>query len=300
MPCGTRNAPPAATAVAPTPQQDAGQEQQTAHNTATSTLRDDATASNINDQTARSSMPRERRSRSRERRLARRRSTTRSRSPRSPNDDNREARCSNRDRDRDYRARNEQVRSHSPYSDVNDNDAFNDSDSDLSAHGSHMSNEYLTDINDISDGNESFIDDESKQLEAAANDIITANYGTVQKEQHLAAPISDLLASTIDNWATKVPNKEEIKSAFQACKIPTNSVALGPIKINDIIYNRLPFRAKENDKKLRNSASYMKRAMGPLTFIWDTLIKAQAYNIKKKLDPPLRLKRVIQLFHCKN
>ena len=122
--------------------------------------------------------------------------------------------------------------------------------------------------------------------ESVTNDFINQLYGDGPKNQHLNPPISTLLADTINKWATQIPSKEEVKQAFELCKILVNIHSLGPVRINEMIYNRLSYKAKQHDRKLRNSASYLKRAMGPLSFLWDSLIKVQAYNIKNKMDPP--------------
>ena len=80
--------------------------------------------------------------------------------------------------------------------------------------------------------------------------------------------------------------KDIIKQAFEQCKVPSNIIALSPIKINDIIYHRLLPRARENDKLARNHASYYIRAMGPLAYIWNVLIKAEAWALKIKSARP--------------
>ena len=102
----------------------------------------------------------------------------------------------------------------------------------------------------------------------------------------MSDPVSTLLADTVNRWATQVPNKEQLKQAFELCKTPANVTSLGHIRINEVIYNRLNNRAREHDRKLRNAASDIKRAMGPSTTVWDTLIKADAYSIKNNLNPP--------------
>ena len=122
--------------------------------------------------------------------------------------------------------------------------------------------------------------------DSVTNEFINQLYGEGPRDQHLGPPISALLADTINKWATQIPSKEQNKQAFELCKIPQNIHSLGPVRINDIIYNRLAYKAKQNDRKMRNSASYLKRVMGPLSFLRDSLIKAQAYNIKNKMNPP--------------
>ena len=118
------------------------------------------------------------------------------------------------------------------------------------------------------------------------NDFIQENYGAKVPDDHLAPPVSALLASTIGNWCLQVPTKDVIKQAFEQCKVPSNVIALSPIKINDIIYHRLPQKAREHDKIVRNQASYYIRAMGPLTYVWNVLIKAEAWALKNKSPRP--------------
>ena len=118
------------------------------------------------------------------------------------------------------------------------------------------------------------------------NHLIQENYGSQKSEEHLPPPVADLLASTMDVWSLKVPDKNEIKLAFEQCKIPVNVKSLGPISINDIIYQRIPFKAKELDRQSKNQSTYYTRAMGPLTFIWDCFVKCQAWAIKNKQNLP--------------
>ena len=127
---------------------------------------------------------------------------------------------------------------------------------------------------------------EADECESIFNEFIQENYAPKKAVDHLAPLVSALLASTIDAWCLNVPNKEMIKSAFDQCKIPENVVAFSPIRINDIIYQRLPFKTRETDRQSRNQSTYLTRAMGPLAFMWDTLIRAEAFAIKKKQQPP--------------
>ena len=126
----------------------------------------------------------------------------------------------------------------------------------------------------------------SMGCEEILNDFIQENYGTKPPEDHLAPPVAALLASTVDGWCLNPPTKETIKNAFEQCKVPSNIVALGQIKINDIIYQRLPVKTRENDRIARNNASYYIRAMGPLAYIWNVLIKAEAWALKTKSHRP--------------
>ena len=118
------------------------------------------------------------------------------------------------------------------------------------------------------------------------NTFIEEHYGVKKTEEHIAPPISELLATTMNSWCLKLPEKSDIKFAFEQCRIPANVKSLAQIKINEVIYQRLPFRAKEQDRQARNRASYYTRPLGPLSFIWDTFIKAEAFAIKNKNNPP--------------
>ena len=133
--------------------------------------------------------------------------------------------------------------------------------------------------------------DDVQGCDEMLNSLIQENYATKKTEEHLAPPVSDLLAKTIDDWALQVPNKPDIKLAFEQCCIPVNVRSLSPVKINDIIFQHiifqhLPFKAKEADRHAKNNSSYYTRAMGPLTYIWDTFIKAEVWAMKHKAAPP--------------
>ena len=131
-------------------------------------------------------------------------------------------------------------------------------------------------------------DNDPKETDQILNDFIQENYSIKKVEDHMAPPpVVDLLATTIDQWGLKVPNKNEIKLAFDQCKIPNNVKSLAPIRINDIIYQMLPFKAKELDRQAKNQSAYYTHAMGSLTFIWHCFIKAEAWAIKNKCDPPI-------------
>ena len=124
------------------------------------------------------------------------------------------------------------------------------------------------------------------ECEEILNAFITDHYVTKKPDDIYTPPVSDLLASTIDSWAFSMPTKDQIKSTFEECKIPKNIISLSPIRINDVIYQRLPARTKEMDRQAKNQASYFTQAMGPSAFIWDSFIKAESWAIQQKRLPP--------------
>ena len=170
----------------------------------------------------------------------------------------------------------------------NDTDNINNHDNSSGSLSSHS--QFDMDGEDsLSHDDPPLFDNDSvpfQETDDILNNLIQENYGSQKSEEHLAPPVADLLASTMDGWSLKVPDKNEIKLAFEQCKIPVNVKSLGPIRINDIIYQRIPFKAKELDRQSKNQSTYYTHAMGPLTFIWDCFIKCQAWAIKNKQDLP--------------
>ena len=170
----------------------------------------------------------------------------------------------------------------------NDTDNINNHDNSSGSLSSHS--QFDMDGEDsLSHDDPPLFDNDSvpfQETDDILNNLIQENYGSQKSEEHLAPPVADLLASTMDGWSLKVPDKNEIKLAFEQCKIPVNVKSLGPIRINDIIYQRIPFKAKELDRQSKNQLTYYTHAMGPLTFIWDCFIKCQAWAIKNKQDLP--------------
>ena len=174
-----------------------------------------------------------------------------------------------------------------------DNESAFDIDDDLNGdpddHSSFISSDVGSVIMDAGQGDPPNMSEETDECEAIFNEFVQENYAPKKTNDHVAPPISPLLASTIDAWCLNVPNKEMIKFAFDQCKIPENRVAFSQIRINDIIYQRLPFKTKETDRQARNQSTYLTRAMGPLAFIWDTLIRVEAFAMKKQQPPALKI-----------
>ena len=138
-------------------------------------------------------------------------------------------------------------------------------------------------LDDVAMGNEL---QAGNELDEIMNKFINDHYGSDKKEDIYGPSVANLLADTINSWCTNMPVKDEIKQAFDRCKVPANIFSLAPVLINEVIYNRLPNKAKDSDKRMKAQNSYCTRAMGPLAAIWDTFVKAEAYCLKQKLSPP--------------
>ena len=122
--------------------------------------------------------------------------------------------------------------------------------------------------------------------DAIIADFIAENYHVQRRNEILDPPISSLLGDTIMKWAMSMPTKDDIKTAFEKCKIPENIAGLMEIRINENIFNRLSVKAKDSDRKMRSQANYVLRAMGPLAYVWNICIKADAFAMKNKKQIP--------------
>ena len=82
----------------------------------------------------------------------------------------------------------------------------------------------------------------------------------------------------MSKWLRETPTWEKIKELFidTAGQNPENVIGLQPVKINEIVYKRLPFKAKVNDQRLRGMNKYFSRGLGPLISILDNLIRFKA------------------------
>ena len=111
------------------------------------------------------------------------------------------------------------------------------------------------------------------------NDILEKEYGiTVPKMQK--PPVSEKLAIAVSKWLLETPNREKIKELFNetAGQNPKNVQSLQLVRINELLYQRLPFKAKVNDQKLRGMNSYFLQGIGPLVSLLDCLLHFEANN----------------------
>ena len=116
-------------------------------------------------------------------------------------------------------------------------------------------------------------------LNKITDQIVSDEYDMVQDEHSIKSKtIADVLAATLNKWLRNCPMKNETKSLFQQCLIPDNVERLNPVRINELLYPRLNFRAKEMDKKLKSFNTFFTRSLGPLVTLLDYLIKIEAQH----------------------
>ena len=58
--------------------------------------------------------------------------------------------------------------------------------------------------------------------------------------------------------------------------IPSNVEGLQQVKINSIVYEKLEGHFKVNDQKLRGINNFIVRGLGPLTAMWDKILKLES------------------------
>ena len=113
----------------------------------------------------------------------------------------------------------------------------------------------------------------NESITAVANDrnnmqeidnILNNEYVTAI-ESKFAAPIADKLAATISKWLRETPKREQIKELFVETSdlIPENVEGLMPVRINELLYHRLPFKARVTDQRLRGLNTYLLRGIAP-------------------------------------
>ena len=124
------------------------------------------------------------------------------------------------------------------------------------------------------------------------NDILEKEYGiTVPKMQK--PPVSEKLAIAVSKWLRETPNREKIKELFNetAGQNPENVQGLQPVKINELLYQRLLFKAKVNDQKLRGMNSYFLHGVRPLVSLLDCLLHFEAHTSTEGNQLKSRTKR---------
>ena len=87
--------------------------------------------------------------------------------------------------------------------------------------------------------------------------------------------VSPKLAELVNSWMCVAPKREHIKEMFANALVPENVESLLPVKINEALYVRLPFKAKFNDQRLRGINTFFSRGVGPLLSAIDKLMQAE-------------------------
>ena len=108
-----------------------------------------------------------------------------------------------------------------------------------------------------------------------ADDIFCHDYIVNPPVMHLK-PVSKTLAEIFTNWCRVAPQKEEVKEMFKQALVPINIEDLYPVRINDALYKKLPFKARVADQRLRGLNTFLARGMGPLVSIFHELCNIEA------------------------
>ena len=112
-------------------------------------------------------------------------------------------------------------------------------------------------------------------IAAKADDIFCQDYITEAPVKHLP-PVSMTLAEKLTEWCRTPPTKEEVKEMFKNALVPINVEGLHPVRINDMLYRKLPFKAKVNDQRLRSIITFLARGCGPLVTVFQELCTLEA------------------------
>ena len=122
------------------------------------------------------------------------------------------------------------------------------------------------------------------------NSVLHVEYGEDELPPKLP-PVSGPLAKTVSKWLRVTPNRDQIKALFHDCLIPDNVEGLQQVRINEVLYQTLPFKAKLTDQKLRGINNFVVRGVGPLISVLDTLISAEDALLKCKdsVENPIKV-----------
>ena len=108
-----------------------------------------------------------------------------------------------------------------------------------------------------------------------ADDIFCQDYVTEDPVKHLP-PVSLTLAEKITQWCRSPPTKDEVKEMFRNTSVPINVEGLQPVRINEMLYRKLPFKARVNDQRLRGINTFLARGCGPLVAVFQELCTLEA------------------------
>ena len=82
------------------------------------------------------------------------------------------------------------------------------------------------------------------------------------------------------------PSREKIKECFEEMRklMPENVEGLKTVRINELLYQKLPFKAWVNDQRIRGINTYFTWGVGPLVAVLDKLIDFEASMIAFPTD----------------
>ena len=110
--------------------------------------------------------------------------------------------------------------------------------------------------------------------------ILSKEYGLVQSKPGLP-DVLEMLSKTVITWLRETPKREQIKELFRDTLMPLNVPGLSPVKINEIVYQRLSFKGKVNDQRLRGINTYFTRGICLILSVLDSIISMEAYLSNK-------------------
>ena len=146
-----------------------------------------------------------------------------------------------------------------------------DVDDLLSLHGSDEEPEN-DNINNIDNENEVIL--ANRQCNLTVDAILARDYGGNSPRKTLPG-VSTKLAEIVNTWMRVTPRREHIRELFKEVLLPENVESLLPVKINEVLYQRLPFKAKISDQCLRGINTYFSRGIAPLLPALDELMKIE-------------------------
>ena len=65
---------------------------------------------------------------------------------------------------------------------------------------------------------------------------------------------------------------------FKTTLVSENIAGLNLVKINQVLYQRLPYRVKINDQRLCGIHSFVTRGLGPIVSVLDSVLKLEKFS----------------------
>ena len=137
--------------------------------------------------------------------------------------------------------------------------------------------------------NESEVVLANRQCNLSVDAILAREYGGDPLREFLPS-VSPKLAEIVNNSLRVPPKREKIKEMFRSALLPENVEGLQPVKINEVLYQRFPFKAKLNDQKLRGINTYFSCGIAPGLCALDVLMKLECILSSEKL-PCVKLEK---------
>ena len=127
----------------------------------------------------------------------------------------------------------------------------------------------------IDGGQQSILGVKSNDLAVDSLDVLLLSEYCEEEKRPSLPPVPSKLAAIVTSWLRTAPKKEKIKELFKDALLPDNVEGLTPVRINELLYQKLPARFKHADLRLRGQNTYFTRGLGPLISLLDKFLKAQ-------------------------